>query len=161
MRHTYRIILRSDNFRRHRASKHTPMHLAEEYSGCGVSRKALRVTTPQGQQRAIYWLQLPFKYSIPLIATSATLHWLISQALFLIRIDPQVGPQGNDDSWTSVRSSPAPMVGIICVGGCVAVLAIALGQKSSTAMRCPSLRVVPKRLPLWHTDRQEMTMLLC
>ena len=107
----------------------TRMHLSEEYSGYEVSRKALRVTTPRGLQRATYWLQLPFKYSIPLIATSAILHWLISQALFLVRIDPPTGPEGRDDSWSSVGLSPAPMVVIICVGGCIALLAIVLGHQ--------------------------------
>ena len=65
----------------------TCMLLADEYSRYEVHRRPLRVTTPVGKQRATYWLQLPYTYGLPLIATSATLHWLISQSLFLVRVE--------------------------------------------------------------------------
>ncbi|PPJ57742.1 hypothetical protein CBER1_00020 [Cercospora berteroae] len=66
----------------------TSMHLAHECGGYAVVRKGLRVTEPQGTQRTTYWLQLPFKYSLPLLATTALLRWLISQSLFLVRVVP-------------------------------------------------------------------------
>ncbi|KAI7066054.1 hypothetical protein KC340_g14348 [Hortaea werneckii] len=66
----------------------TCMCLAHEYSKYGLPdrKKALRVTTPHGQQRSTYYLQLPFRYAAPLLVASATLHWLISQGIFLARI---------------------------------------------------------------------------
>lgn len=50
-------------------------------------RKPLRVSSPKGFQRSTYFLELPFKYSIPLVVFSAMLSWLASQSLFLVQID--------------------------------------------------------------------------
>lgn len=58
-----------------------------EWNGMGVTRKGLRVTNPQGEQRSTYFLQLPYKWSLPLMITSGTLHWLLSQSFFLVRVD--------------------------------------------------------------------------
>ena len=49
--------------------------------------KALRVSSPKGVQRGTYWLQIPYRYGIPLLVCSGLLHWLVSQTLFLVRID--------------------------------------------------------------------------
>lgn len=58
-----------------------------EWNSMAVMRKGLRVTNPQGDQRSTYFLQLPYKWSLPLMLTSGTLHWLLSQSFFLARID--------------------------------------------------------------------------
>ena len=58
-----------------------------EWDNFALSRKSLRVTKPEGQQRSSYFLQLPFRYAIPLAAASGLIHWIISQSLFLVRID--------------------------------------------------------------------------
>lgn len=52
----------------------TSMCLAHEYSNYSIRRKSLRVTSPHGDQRSTYWLNLPYIYSIPLLAISALLH---------------------------------------------------------------------------------------
>lgn len=49
-------------------------------------RKPLRVTSPIGQQRATYWLNVPFRYAIPMTVMSGLFHWLASQSIFLVRI---------------------------------------------------------------------------
>lgn len=49
-------------------------------------RKTLRVSAPRGSQRGSYYLQLPFKISVPLIILSIILHWLTSQSLFLAKV---------------------------------------------------------------------------
>ena len=64
----------------------TCMLLGHEWSGYGHVRKPLRVTSPTGSQRSTYRLQLPYKYGIPLLVLSGTLHWLVSQSIFLARI---------------------------------------------------------------------------
>jgi hypothetical protein len=56
-----------------------------EWASFARKKKALRVSSPKGRQRSTYWLQLPYRYSIPLLAIMSTLHWAISQSLFLIR----------------------------------------------------------------------------
>jgi hypothetical protein len=63
----------------------TYMLLAYEWSKFASDRKPLRVTSPTGQQRSTFWLQLPYRYALPLMATMALLHWLISQSIFLVQ----------------------------------------------------------------------------
>lgn len=65
----------------------TAMLSSAEWSRYYLRKKALRFSNPQGQQRSTYWLELPYRYSLPFIAVSIALHWLlISQSLFLARI---------------------------------------------------------------------------
>jgi hypothetical protein len=64
----------------------TAMAGEEEWNGL-TERKGLRVTEPYGEQRSTYFLQLPYKWAIPLIVVSTTLHWVLSQTFFLIRVD--------------------------------------------------------------------------
>lgn len=49
-------------------------------------RSTLRVTSAKGVQRSIYWLQLSYTYSLPLLILSSLLSWLASQSLFPIQI---------------------------------------------------------------------------
>ncbi len=64
----------------------TSMMMTKEYNDFAVERKPLRVSEPKGQQRSSYYLQLPYRYAVPLIICSGTLHWLISQSLFQVKI---------------------------------------------------------------------------
>ena len=64
----------------------TSMMMASEYNDFAITRKALRVSEPKGEQRSTYYLQLPYRYAIPLIVSSGVLHWLTSQALFQVKI---------------------------------------------------------------------------
>ena len=61
--------------------------LVEEWIGYSTKRKPLRVTSRTGLQRSTYRLQLPYRYGIPLMIISGTLHWLVSQSIFLIVLD--------------------------------------------------------------------------
>jgi hypothetical protein len=66
----------------------TRMYAALEYSGYGCHRKGLRVSTkPCGFQRSTYFLQLPYRVALPLLAISGLLHWLVSQSIFFVDID--------------------------------------------------------------------------
>lgn len=65
----------------------TSVHFATEWNSFATKRKGLRVTRPLGLQRSTHFLQLPYRWAIPLTATSGVLHWLLSQALFLVRIE--------------------------------------------------------------------------
>ncbi|KAK0722601.1 hypothetical protein B0T26DRAFT_749977 [Lasiosphaeria miniovina] len=57
-----------------------------EFSNMSSLHKALRVSEPTGIQRFSYFISVPLRYGLPLYGTSALLHWLISQSLFLARI---------------------------------------------------------------------------
>ncbi|KAJ6186919.1 hypothetical protein N7519_001827 [Penicillium mononematosum] len=66
----------------------TSMCLSAEWSRFGHRRKGLRVShNPRLSQRSNYFLTLPYRYAVPLMATSAVLHWLVSQSLFIIAIE--------------------------------------------------------------------------
>jgi hypothetical protein len=66
----------------------TSMLLASEWSGYSVKRRGLRVSSRcRGSQRSTYFLSLPYRYAVPLIAVSGVIHWLLSQSLFLVSIE--------------------------------------------------------------------------
>lgn len=65
----------------------TSMTLAHEYHSYAVQRKPLRVTRSQGLQRSTYFLSMPNKYAIPLVAVWTLLHWAIAASLSLTRVD--------------------------------------------------------------------------
>ncbi|KAF7177453.1 hypothetical protein CNMCM7691_005706 [Aspergillus felis] len=48
-------------------------------------KKPLRVSQPRGLQRSTYMLSMPFKYSVPTMVLFIALHWLVSQAIFLVQ----------------------------------------------------------------------------
>ncbi|KAH6629137.1 hypothetical protein C7974DRAFT_433828 [Boeremia exigua] len=65
---------------------YTNMFVAQEWSTYMENRKPLRVTSPIGQQRDTYWLNVPFRYAIPMTVMSGLFHWLASQSIFLVQI---------------------------------------------------------------------------
>lgn len=80
---TPQIILSASYFLINRLC--TSMCIAHEWNRLAESRKGLRVTQPSGAQRSTYFLNLPYRWSIPLTIISGLLHWLLSQSLFLAR----------------------------------------------------------------------------
>lgn len=106
----------------------TALFLAKEWSNYAFHRKALRVTTPHGSQRSTYYLQLPLRYSAPLLAISAVLHWVISQSIFLARIEVyDDGKKVNSSSASSVGYSCPPILTAIIIGIVLSIGAIAMG----------------------------------
>jgi hypothetical protein len=65
----------------------TIMLLSHEWTRYYLTKKPLRVSNPVGKQRSTYFLSLPYRYGIPFIVASSTLRYLISQSLFLARIE--------------------------------------------------------------------------
>lgn len=66
----------------------TTMALATEWADFARERKGLRVSSdPVGFQRAAYFLQLPYRYAVPLIVVSGVMHWLVSQSVFLVYLE--------------------------------------------------------------------------
>ena len=70
----------------------TRMLMSREWAQFASTRRTLRVSKPQGQQRSTYWLQLPYRYSVPLMGAMVLLHWLMSRGLFLASIREQWEP---------------------------------------------------------------------
>ena len=69
--------------------------------GNAKSQAALRVSAPKGIQRSSYMLSMPFRYSIPMSAIFAVMHWLLSQATFIIRVDRITWEGEPDSGWTT------------------------------------------------------------
>ncbi|KAH7384671.1 hypothetical protein BKA66DRAFT_462648 [Pyrenochaeta sp. MPI-SDFR-AT-0127] len=49
--------------------------------------KPFRTSSPQSLQRFTHYLQLPWEWAVPLISVSGILHGLLSQSLFLVKIN--------------------------------------------------------------------------
>lgn len=62
----------------------TCMLVGKEWNSYATERKPLRVTTPHGKQISTRFLQLPYPFSVPLLVSSAVLHWLLSQSIFAV-----------------------------------------------------------------------------
>jgi len=65
----------------------TSICFAREWNDCAIHRKGLRTTNPSGKQRPAYFLQLPYRWAVPLTTISGVLHWLLSQSLFLVLLE--------------------------------------------------------------------------
>jgi hypothetical protein len=64
----------------------TRMLVAYEYSKFGRTPNGLRVSRPVGDQRSTLWLQLPYRYIIPVLASMSLIHWLLSRGMRLTSI---------------------------------------------------------------------------
>ncbi|KAI1100503.1 hypothetical protein F4804DRAFT_344695 [Jackrogersella minutella] len=76
----------------------------QEWNSYGISLRPLRVSLPIGKQVSSYRLQLPYKYSVPLLSISVLCHWLLSSALFLFIIEGGIDnlPDIDDDHLISM-----------------------------------------------------------
>ncbi len=108
----------------------TRMLLAQELDRFASHAKGLRVSeVPRGSQRSTHLLSLPARWAVPLMAFSAVAHWLLSQSLFLVRIDG-VDADGNiddDDRLTRLGYSVTAIISALAVLILGTVIAVMLG----------------------------------
>ncbi|KAG8525641.1 uncharacterized protein KY384_000401 [Bacidia gigantensis] len=90
----------------------TCMLMEKEYQSYARERKPLRVSNPVQGQKATYYLQLPFRYAIPLIILSGVMHWLISQAFFIAHI-VAYDSLGERDLYSDIITCGYSPIGII------------------------------------------------
>jgi hypothetical protein len=99
----------------------TIMLLSHEWSSYAFAHKGLRVSSyPRGHQRITYFLQLPFRYAIPLVLSGTVLHWLGSQSIFLVTVeqwsnDFDTGEWVHDDFHDFATCAYSPMALFIFV----------------------------------------------
>lgn len=107
------------------------MLLADEWSRFAHQRKTLRVSTPRGKQRSAYFLQLPFRYSLPLFLAFAILQYLLSQSLFYARIKviDIYGVQRDQRAVTTVGYSPLAITVSIALGVALLCVIIVIGGR--------------------------------
>jgi hypothetical protein len=119
--------------------------LSHEWTSYAHKQKGLRTSRrPVGSQRTTYFLQLPYRFGIPLMVLSGTLHWLVSQSIFLIAIDfydvfgkfgsgslPSDEPLYNDGVYSSDMKtcgySPIAMISVLVLGSFMLFAIIAFG----------------------------------
>ena len=107
----------------------TCMLLAKEWRTYGSKSNFLRVTTPTGRQRSTYRLQLPYRYGVPLLIGSGTLHWFVSQSIFLARVDI-IEPESFEyplDGISTCGYSPMAIIFVVILGSIVILVGIANG----------------------------------
>lgn len=107
---------------------YTSMLMAREWSTYAHQRKSLRVTSPVGQQRSTYWLNVPFRYAIPIILVSLLFHWLASQSIFLVYImitDPHT--RAVFDEISTCGYSPMAIILTTVVAILIAICGVSLG----------------------------------
>ena len=109
----------------------TCMLAGREWMEFAAHRKPLRVTSPVGQQKSTYWLQLPYHYSLPLLALSSVLSWLASQSLFVVKVairdERQLLPPRSTIS--TCGFSPGAIAFTMIVGGVITFATIANGLR--------------------------------
>ena len=111
----------------------TCMLLAEEWSAYGTNKRFLRVTSPTGGQRSTYFLQLPYRYSVPLLIGSSILHWLVSQSIFLARLNTvdSAGVEVPEAEISTCGYSPMAIIFVIILGSFIVLLGICFGFRKS------------------------------
>jgi hypothetical protein len=112
----------------------TAMTMSDEWSQLANQRKGLRVSSnPQGDQRSTYFLQLPYRYSLPLLFMSGLMHWLISQSLFIINLEASSNLPDDYYSppWSSMSCgySPLAMILVLVVGVVMVAFVVGMGHK--------------------------------
>lgn len=92
----------------------TCLYLNREWRSFAYQRKSLRVSTvPRGMQRSTYTLQLPYKIALPLLTTSAILHWLCSQSLYTVAFEFIDSTSAKDTSSIIYNSCAYSPIGFI------------------------------------------------
>lgn len=65
----------------------TRLLVEKEWNLFSLSQRPLRVSRPRGDQISSYRLQLPYRYSLPLMTISGLLHWVLSNSFFFYIIE--------------------------------------------------------------------------
>lgn len=98
---------------------------ATEWSQFSSSQPStLRVTYPRGQQRSTFYLQLPWRYGIPLTSLLALMHFLISQSIFFVRLEyyDSQGTRKPTLDLHGVSYSGSATLTSVCVGAFMIIL---------------------------------------
>lgn len=108
----------------------TRMLLAYEWSHLSLKKKPLRVSSPIGKQRSTYFLQLPFRYALPLLTLSAIMHWLVSQGLFFVKFRVVAHGTPVDTSAHTLGWSAIAIIFVLICGSLMTLAVILLGFRS-------------------------------
>ncbi|KAK0260988.1 hypothetical protein LTR35_017930 [Friedmanniomyces endolithicus] len=108
----------------------TSMLLAHEYSSFARTRKPLRTSNPVGSQKSSYWLQLPYRYIVPIMTAMAVLHWMIGRSLFLVQINEYNQWGARYDGTNAIGYSLLAIIFALVVGGMLTVGIVAMSCRT-------------------------------
>jgi hypothetical protein len=81
--------------------------LSKEVCEFSIRPKGLRVSSvPKGAQRSEYFLQLPYRFALPIMLYSGFLHWLCSESFFLVSVVQEAPTM---PGWSKNTSNPYKM----------------------------------------------------
>ena len=105
-------------------------------------RQPLRVTNPIGYQHSTYFLQLPYRFSTPLLAISGVLSWLTSQILFVVRVETMDTDGRRTERFISTSGYSPGAIAITMIVGTVLTIAVLI----------VGLKRLPDTMPLAGTN---------
>jgi hypothetical protein len=114
----------------------TCMLLGREWASYAHHRKSLRVSrAPDGAQRSTYFLQLPYRVSLPLMGLSGLIHYFVSQSIFLVAVDiyevdgsaGSIFRPGTKSSLKSCGYSPIAVISVLILGIFMLITGIGMG----------------------------------
>jgi hypothetical protein len=107
----------------------TSQLLCHEWSTFAQERKTLRVSDPKPGQRSTYFLQLPYRYAIPLLILSSILHWSVSQSIFMAQVASfhRNGELKDPAAISTCGYSPVAITITMIIGSCLATFVAILG----------------------------------
>lgn len=98
---------------------------AREWNSFATQRKGLRISgVPEGAQRSTYFLQLPYRFALPIMLCSTTLHWLVSQSIFLVAVQRYTPFGVAIVNWKSLSGDPLKGKEITCGYSPFAILCV-------------------------------------
>lgn len=110
--------------------------LGSEWSQYSLQRKGLRVSgTPTGAQRSTYFLQLPYRFSLPLLILSGVMHWLLSQSIYVVHIKETAffpdasGAYEDLGEILTCGYSPSAILGVILISIAMMAAALVTGRR--------------------------------
>ncbi|KAL3303888.1 hypothetical protein RB213_015992 [Colletotrichum asianum] len=111
----------------------TCMVMAHEYVRFASVRKPLRVTRPYGGQRSTLWLQLPYRYIVPIMVIMAVTHWSLSRSIYLVQLEicDNNGELIPGRSVAGCGYSLPPNILSLCLGGAMILLLLVLSARKS------------------------------
>lgn len=113
----------------------TAMLMGYEWTSYAHKKKGLRVSRqPTGSQRSTYFLSLPYRFGTPLVVLSGSLHWLVSQSIFVVAFDlyndiGEVITEGVeiDVMNRTIGYSPSAMLAVVVLGVVMVAAVVGFG----------------------------------
>jgi hypothetical protein len=113
----------------------TAMLMGYEWTSYAHKKKGLRVSRrPAGSQRSTYFLSLPYRFGIPLVLLSGSLHWLVSQSIFVVAFDlyNDLGETITEGVEIGVMNrtigySPSAMLAVVVLGVVMVAAVVGIG----------------------------------